>query len=1297
MANSWGPQDGHPEDNDIYKAPTPEASPKKSVNSDDCKSPTPELSTEKSIKQAAGWEDVASTEPKQAAGWEDVASTEPKQAAGWKDVASTEPKQAAGEDVDPTELTHNPESEGEGSGSTKTLDEDAELQSLITNHTQFPVFPGTTGWVSCIVRRTKHFLDAYTPAAIASAGLFKTGGLNTSFKLGLGQGAEPSIIFRSRVVDGSNRPNACTTHVSLRRAAIQVTQHTLADIPTDDPLVNNKAKANGFQPSNTRLMAAVHERMASSENPLTEFFPVFSHIKIRVPRKDVHTQVSAINKYENDATKALLRRWTNHFRSSAFDIEYHLYFVPDEYSQEWMTALVNPNIWSQPYNEELNSCRDKLHIDLTYDNVVRSGQVEKADIARTPVFLSDEHRTVTLQVGNVLEHEYTEVRAQALQDVELPCALIPKAGTAWNDPYASQTHGVIADGAPTQFFAVASLDNEDGSQDIVIGENEPCSFFFPKLTFKHRTLPQNNSPNASAVTEHGRQIANRLTDIHSQAYQDALASVEQEGLDDDQETDTRTRVTYLVRAAEYLRTFLTGPSQAALDKHPKGKPEQHLQFTAKEVADQLRPGETGYLDRCIEWARQHSTGRTANYDADWGPRWPGRRLRVPDGVTKNVALFEIRTPCEAPWTAGLQAPPVRVDTETISIANRSLSSALNSVTRLASLKGVLWIQPDDTTTKAECSVVHRINNTGPNSQCRSKADYLRAFDSSLAPKTDFLAKFPIVKRDIASGIWSTEQTEFIRKLSNSNGIEFLQGVPGSGKSTTAQKLSHCLAKSERRVAYLLPANTRVDDAHKRLSALMPDMVVKRAHTWKGSHSAVMSGPSNTAQIALSGTATEQEAQRFTNEIATAQAKLDPAQNEHSVAMYARHLAETGTSKDKFKVMQTNVRHQCELIQCREQATIFLIEALARCNVVVCTPVAFIQLINHAKTEFDMVVVDEAAMLSESLALAPIAFTPNALTLYAGDHEQTKPVVQSVDDNAFYNHYAMQRTMPILRRAYEAGKTFLLCDNYRAQGSVHNWVVDHHYDGRMNIVNSKCDVSILRDWLKTTFGASMRTQTVFMLMTNSNSAKCGTSTFNPDHADHIAHFLPYISKTFPRQHIKGEILKVLVLSPYRAQKREILDRVTRLVKEGTIPVGQVDVRTIDQAPSMEGDVVITDLTADRSASARFVDESNRFVVANTRARLFHFVLGNHDNYKRWKAHSDGTRRDNGCFTIDRTNNVITNTANNNTVQVPYLHDVTPSNWDLQKCRTCGDIGHGSARCPTSIVCHKCQRKGPRKQM
>ncbi|KLP18705.1 hypothetical protein CEK26_008549 [Fusarium fujikuroi] len=81
--------------------------------------------------------------------------------------------------------------------------------------------------------------------------------------------------------------------------------------------------------------------------------------------------------------------------------------------------------------------------------------------------------------------------------------------------------------------------------------------------------------------------------------------------------------------------------------------------------------------------------------------------------------------------------------------------------------------------------------------------------------------------------------------------------------------------------------------------------------------------------------------------------------------------------------------------------------------------------------------------------------------------------------------------------------------------------------------------------------------------------------------------------------------VLILTPYKEQKR-LYDLLLRQLTEAEVPKDLVEVRTVDDSPSHEADVVILDLA--RTVKKGFVNEAPRMNVATTRARLGQFVIG-----------------------------------------------------------------------------------------
>jgi hypothetical protein len=130
-------------------------------------------------------------------------------------------------------------------------------------------------------------------------------------------------------------------------------------------------------------------------------------------------------------------------------------------------------------------------------------------VRSTAVFASAEHRTISLEVGTVLEYQYTEDRAILLQDIQLPCDLIPKVDSAWNDEDTIQTYGILSDGSLRENFLAVCMDyleeERKRSHDIVVKESEMCTLYFHGLKVLDRDLPTANM-GANATTQHAKQL-----------------------------------------------------------------------------------------------------------------------------------------------------------------------------------------------------------------------------------------------------------------------------------------------------------------------------------------------------------------------------------------------------------------------------------------------------------------------------------------------------------------------------------------------------------------------------------------------------------------------------------------------------------------------------------------------------------------------------------------------------------------------------------------------------------------------
>ncbi|KAF5639095.1 hypothetical protein F25303_7461 [Fusarium sp. NRRL 25303] len=127
--------------------------------------------------------------------------------------------------------------------------------------------------------------------------------------------------------------------------------------------------------------------------------------------------------------------------------------------------------------------------------------------------------------------------------------------------------------------------------------------------------------------------------------------------------------------------------------------------------------------------------------------------------------------------------------------------------------------------------------------------------------------------------------------------------------------------------------------------------------------------------------------------------------------------------------------------------------------------------------------------------------------------------------------------------------------------------------------------------------------------NAEESKGGNSISNPANAK--ANFTVqlvvqlYRDAAFVDARDFSKRASVLILTPYKEQKR-LYDFLLRQLTRTEVPEDLVEVRTVDDSPSHEADVVILDLV--RTVKKSFINEAPRVNVATTRACLGQFVIG-----------------------------------------------------------------------------------------
>ncbi|KAM5512597.1 DNA helicase [Fusarium oxysporum f. sp. phaseoli] len=259
-------------------------------------------------------------------------------------------------------------------------------------------------------------------------------------------------------------------------------------------------------------------------------------------------------------------------------------------------------------------------------------------------------------------------------------------------------------------------------------------------------------------------------------------------------------------------------------------------------------------------------------------------------------------------------------------------------------------------------------------------------------------------------------------------------------------------------------------------------------------------------------------------------------------------------KDPDAFAVNRVKHQAGFHRLMEYA-------VSQVDIVVGTPVALVEFAQHTEFVPQLIVVDEAARLAENLSLVLQAQWQSAFSVYISDTQQFPPIGLTVEQRDFKAVFSYQRQISL----------------FHPSRKFHDWVQKKF----------------------TRWGCL--SATLLIRPDNSEETKSGNSFSNPANANFAVQLIVQLYQAagiveacdFSRR------ASIIILTPYKAQRR-MYDLLLLELTEAEVPKTLVEVRTIDDSPSHEANIIILDWG--------FITDSHRMAVALSRARLGTIVIG-----------------------------------------------------------------------------------------
>ncbi|EGU78625.1 hypothetical protein FOXB_10855 [Fusarium oxysporum f. sp. conglutinans Fo5176] len=234
-------------------------------------------------------------------------------------------------------------------------------------------------------------------------------------------------------------------------------------------------------------------------------------------------------------------------------------------------------------------------------------------------------------------------------------------------------------------------------------------------------------------------------------------------------------------------------------------------------------------------------------------------------------------------------------------------------------------------------------------------------------------------------------------------------------------------------------------------------------------------------------------------------------------------------KDPDAFAVNRVKHQAGFHRLMEYA-------VSQVDIVVGTPVALVEFAQHTEFVPQLIVVDEAARLTENLSLVLQAQWQSAFSVYISDTQQFPPIGLTVEQRDFKAVFSYQRQISL----------------FHPSRKFHDWVQKKF----------------------TRWGCL--SATLLIRPDNSEETKSGNSFSNPANANFAVQLIVQLYQAagiveacdFSRR------ASIIILTPYKAQRR-MYDLLLLELTEAEVPKTLVEVRTIDDSPSHEANIIILD--------------------------------------------------------------------------------------------------------------------------
>ncbi|CAH0546293.1 unnamed protein product [Brassicogethes aeneus] len=443
--------------------------------------------------------------------------------------------------------------------------------------------------------------------------------------------------------------------------------------------------------------------------------------------------------------------------------------------------------------------------------------------------------------------------------------------------------------------------------------------------------------------------------------------------------------------------------------------------------------------------------------------------------------------------------------------------------------------------------------------------------------------FPLYNNPlICEGMLNPQQKHIVKEatylcLGNTAGLYLVQGPPGTGKSRLIVNLLFQILMSDPKknplVLLTAPSNNAVDNLLIKIQEFRSQLTDEQRKALR----VIRVGPEASIGKQVSkyklSFFTKKEMFLKSNENARNLVMSEKDRDEYLKKHYGHHYNYV------FKTTETDVINGCNVI-CTTLNS--------------CLHNQIMEAMNRKQVKFTCCIVDEASQCSELECLAPTQLGIDKFVL-VGDPKQLPALVNNPQASTLgYSKSLFQR---ILENFHRNTPVRMLRHQYRMHEEICRFPNNKFYDGKLiSLPNFENKIK-----------PAIKPYLVFAIKDQKENSLKTQSLY--ENEKEVA-FVKELIRVLTSSQITSTCPYTIgVLTPYSAQKKRIIQALSEFKFASNITV---NVNTVDSFQGQEQDIVI--ISCVRHSTNNFLQSTNRFNVALTRAKQALYVIGTYNLYK-----------------------------------------------------------------------------------